>query len=56
MQLLQYFMINYLYCETKLRHSVLSQSLDMFLSDRVDFFCLIAKNVGQYNAKRHIFS
>ena len=32
---MQYFMINYLYC--KLRHSLLSQSLDMFLSDSVDF-------------------
>jgi hypothetical protein len=55
MQLLQYFMINYLYC--KLRHSLLSQSLDMymFLSDSVDFSCLIAKSIGQYNAQNDIF-
>ena len=49
-------MINYLYC--KLRHSLLSQSferLDMFLSDSVDFSCLIAKSVGQYNAENDIF-
>jgi hypothetical protein len=51
---MQYFMINYLYY--KLRHSLLSQSLDMFLSDSVYFSCLISKSVGQYNAqKRHIF-
>ena len=50
---MQYFMINYLYC--KLRHSLLSPSLDMFLSDSVDFSCLISKSVGQYNAKNHIF-
>jgi hypothetical protein len=37
-------MINYLYC--KLRHSLLSQPLDMFLSDSVDF--------GQYNAQNGI--
>jgi hypothetical protein len=41
-------MINYLYCK-------LSQSLDMFLSDSVDFSCLIAKSVGQYNAQNDIF-
>jgi hypothetical protein len=53
--LMQYFMINYLYC--KLRHSLLSQSLDMFLSDSIDFSCLIAKSVGRYNAQKgHIFS
>jgi hypothetical protein len=46
-------MINYLYC--KLSHSLLSQSLDMFLSDSVDFSCLIAKSVGQYNAQKDIF-
>ena len=46
-------MINYLYC--KLRHSLLSQSLDMFLSDIVDLSCLIAKSVGQYNAQNDIF-
>ena len=51
--LMQYFMINYLYCE--LRHSLLSQSLDMFLSDSVDLSCLIAKSVGQYNAQNDIF-
>ena len=51
--LMQYFMINYLYC--KLRHFLLSQSLDMFLSDSVDFSCLIAKSVGQYNAQNDIF-
>ena len=46
-------MINYLYC--KVRHSLLFQSLDMFLSDSVDLSCFIAKSVGQYNAqKRHI--
>ena len=45
--------INYLYC--KLRHSLLSQSLDMFLSDSVDFSCLIAKSVGQYNTQNDIF-
>ena len=50
---MQYFMINYLYC--KLRHFLLSQSLDMFLSDSVDFSCLIAKSVGQYNAQNDIF-
>ena len=50
---MQYFMINYLYC--KLRHSLLSQSLDMFLSDSVDLSCLIAKSVGQYNAQNDIF-
>jgi hypothetical protein len=44
-----------MYC--KLRHSLLFQSLAMLLSDSVDFPCLIAKNVVQYNAqKRHIFS
>ena len=46
-------MINYLYCE--LRHSLLSQLLDMFLSDTVDFSCLIAKSVGQYNAPDDLF-
>ena len=51
--LMQHFMINYLYC--KLRHSLLSQSLDMFLSDSVDFSCLIARSVGQYNAQNDIF-
>jgi hypothetical protein len=51
--LMQYFMINYLYC--KLRHSLLSQSLDMFLSDSVDLYCMIAKSVGQYNAQNDIF-
>jgi hypothetical protein len=50
---MQYFMINYLYC--KLRHSLLSQSLDMFLSGSVDFSCLIAKSIGQYNAQNNIF-
>ena len=53
---MQYFMIkqiNYLYC--KLRHSLLSQSLDMFLSDSLDFSCLIAKSIGQYNAQNDIF-
>ena len=50
---MQYFMINYLYC--KLRHSLLSLSLDMFLSDSVDLSCLIAKSVGQYNAQNDIF-
>ena len=50
---MQYFMINYLYCE--FRHFLLSQSLDMFLSDNVDFSCLIAKSVGQYNAQNDIF-
>jgi hypothetical protein len=49
---MQYFMINYLYC--KLRHSLLSQSFDMLLSDSVDFSCLIAKSVGQYNAQNDI--
>jgi hypothetical protein len=49
---MQHFMIIYLYC--KLRHSLLSQSLDMFLSDSVDFFCLIAKSTGQYNAQNDI--
>jgi hypothetical protein len=46
-------MINYLYC--KLRHFLLSKSLDMFLSDSVNFSCLIAKSVGQYNAQNDIF-
>ena len=50
---MQYFMINYLYC--KLRHSLLSHSRDMFLSDSVDFSCLIAKSIGQYNAPNNIF-
>ena len=50
---MQYFMINYLYC--KLRHSLLSQSLDMFLSDSVDLSCMIAKSIGQYNAQNDIF-
>ena len=50
---MQYFMINYLCC--KLRHSLLSQLLDIFLSDSVDFSCLIAKSVGQYNAHNDIF-
>jgi hypothetical protein len=27
----------------------------MFLSDSVDFSCLIAKSVGQYNAQNDIF-
>jgi hypothetical protein len=27
----------------------------MFLSDSVDFSCLIAKSVGQYNAQTDIF-
>jgi hypothetical protein len=35
---------------------MLSQSLDMFLSDSVYFSCLISKSVGQYNAQKwHIF-
>jgi hypothetical protein len=50
---MQYFMINYPYC--KLRHSLLSQSLDMFLSDSVEFSGLIAKSVGQHNAQNDIF-
>ena len=50
---MQYFMINYLYC--KLHHSLLSQSLNMFLSDSVDFSCLIAKSIGQYNDQNDIF-
>ena len=50
---MQYFMINYLYC--KFRHSLVSQPLDMFLSDSVDFSCLIAKSVGRYNAQNDIF-
>ena len=50
---MQYFMINYLYC--KLRRSLLSQSLDMFLSDSVDLSCLIAKSIGQYNCQNDIF-
>jgi hypothetical protein len=33
-----------------MHHSLLSQSLDMFLSDSVDLSCLIAKIIGQYNA------
>ena len=48
-----YFMIHYLYCKS--RHFLLSQSLDMFLSDSVDFSCFIAKSVGQYNAQNDIF-
>ena len=46
-------MINNLYC--KLHHSLLSQLLDMFLSDSVDFSCLIAKSVDQYDAQNDIF-
>jgi hypothetical protein len=50
---MQYFMINYLFC--KFRHSLLSLSLDMFLSDSVDFSCLITKSVRRYNAQNDIF-
>jgi hypothetical protein len=51
---MQHFIINYLYCKLR-RHSLLSQSLDMFLSDSVDFSSLIAKSVRQYNAQNDIF-
>jgi hypothetical protein len=40
---------------SKLRHSLLSQSLDIFLSDSIDYSCLIAMSVCQYNAKNDIF-
>ena len=46
-------MINYLYC--KLRHFLLSQSLDMFLSDSVDLSCMIAKSVASITLKTTYF-